>query len=110
MQGSLADDFFYFFIVLNPAQTDFPLFLRTKRPFSTISNLEATDQLPLSGCVSASGRYLPSAADEEWHSLKGLKAQWHSNSCQFYRGKYLFACKLYYYVDTLQLHTDPLLP
>ena len=41
--------------VLNPARTDFPLSLQTKRPFNTISDLEAADQSPLSDCLVASG-------------------------------------------------------
>ena len=51
------------------------LCLQAKQPFNTISDLEAADQSPLSGCLVASGHYyiyLPSAADEGWHFLKRL--------------------------------------
>ena len=42
-------------VVLNPARTDFPLFLWTNWSFNIISDLETTDQSPLSGCLVASG-------------------------------------------------------
>ena len=59
MQGSLADDF-YFVSVFSTLQEltflCFFFFLQTKQPFNTISDLEATDQSPLSVCLVASGR------------------------------------------------------
>ena len=82
--GGLADDF-YFSQCSQPSTNQ-----RTKQPFNNINHLEATNQSPFSGCLIASGRYLPSAADEGSHSPKRPCSTVAPIVSQFYRGKYPF--------------------
>ena len=44
--------------------------------------MEAADPSTMSGCLVTSGRYLPSAAEGECHSLR-RPSQWQSNSLSF---------------------------
>ena len=63
-----------------------------KTPFNTISSLEAADHTPLSGCLVNSGHYLPSAADEGWHSPKSTYS---TVAVQhFYRSNYVPYCNV----------------
>ena len=49
---------------------NFPSVFRAKRRLTSHSASGVTDQSCTSGCLVTSGRCWPSAADEEWYSLK----------------------------------------